>query len=312
MSAQQYLRKASIVIGAGTDLYDLSGMHFVFDIKATTVETPKTAQIRIYNLSKPTSRRVTEEGASVIIGAGYSGSFNTIFSGQIVQARIGRENGTDTYLDITAADGDVQFNFSTASFSMIGGSDALGRVGQIAKWMGIQFGENQLPMNAPKLHRGVAYFGMARDYLRTECASMGCNWSISDGKLDIISEGGYKGNDVPVITAATGLIGVPEQTDIGISFRVLLNPNLQKDTRVKIDNALIRQYGFSTNVYAQVLNNSVPPIDADGVYILLYVNHVGDTRGTEWYSDCVAYSKIRPGNTGQLQYMPDANAPKIY
>lgn len=304
---QQYIRKASLIIGAGSDALDLSSMQFVFNVQAFTITTPKTAQIRVYNLSGDTARKVTKEGESVILSAGYGGNFNTIFQGQITQARIGRENGTDTYLDITAADGDQVYNFGVVNFSVTAGSDVVGRIGQIANAAGIKLGTIQAPENGAKLSRGAVFFGLARDHLRAQCATIGTNWCINDGKLDVIAEGGYKSSDVPVITAATGLIGVPEQTDIGISFRCLLNPHLQQNERVQIDNSLIRQFGFSTSIEAQTQVNTVPPLSADGVYILLYVNHYGDTRGNDWYSDAVAYSQLRPGNNNQLIY-----APKLY
>src|SRR5690242_16802129 len=170
---KQYIRKASLIIGAGEKARDLSNMQFTFDVRASTVVTPKTAYIRVYNLSSNTARKVTEEGESVILSAGYGGNFNTIFQGQIAQARIGRENGTDTYLDITAADGDQVYNFAVVNFSVKAGSDVIGRLRMLATAAGLPEGTIQAPENGPKLSRGVVYFGMARDFLRKECASIG-------------------------------------------------------------------------------------------------------------------------------------------
>lgn len=302
---QQYIRKASLVIGAGSDALDLSNMQFVFDVKAAVIGTPKTAMIRVYNLSGDTARKVTKEGEMVILSAGYGGNFNSIFQGQITQARIGRENGTDTYLDITAADGDQIYNFGVVNFSVTAGSDVIGRIGQIANAAGIKLGTIQAPQNGAKLSRGAVYFGLARDLLTTECATIGANWCINDGKLDVIAEGGYKDGDIPVITSTTGLIGVPEQNELGISFQCLLNPNIQQNMRVQIDNSLIRQFAFQTGYGAQIQSETVPSLAADGIYKVLFVNHHGDTRGNDWYSDVVAYSKIL--NKGQVQFMPKIN-----
>ncbi len=304
---QQYLRKASLVIGAGTQALDLSELHFTFDVEVAVLTsnnfTPKAAYVRIYNLSRETARTITTEGTQLILSAGYAENFNTIFNGQITQSRIGRENGTDTYLDITATDGDPFFNYKVVSLSVASGTDVIGRIGQIANAAGIKLGTVQAPAGGAKLARGAVFFGLPRDHLRNECSTIGAEWSIDGGQLDVIAEGGYKPGDIPLITSATGMIGVPEQTEIGIAVRCLLNPHLQQNMRVQLDNASIQQYAIQPNVSAQVQAALVPSLSADGIYKVLYVNHFGDTRGQDWYSDFVAYSNIVP-NEAQLSYIP--------
>ncbi len=298
----QFLRKASLVVGAGSQAVDLSDLHFTFDVQAAVLDTPKTAYVRIYNLSTQTARLVTKEGTQLVLSAGYEGTFATIFNGQIVQARIGRENGTDTYLDVTAAEGDAVYNFATVSFSVAAGSDVVGRLGQIATAAGVKLGTVQAPSGGAKLPRGAVFFGLARDHFRREASTIGANWCIEDGRVDVIAEAGYKPGDIPVITSATGMVGVPEQTELGISVRCLLNPGLRQNQRVQLDNKSIQQYQFQTNLHAQAQAAFVPSLAADGIYKVLYVNHHGDTRGQDWYSDFVAYSKLL--NESQLPYMP--------
>lgn len=306
----QYKRKASLTVITGNQVIDLSDMHFTFDIRATTMNTPKTAYIRVYNLSKSTSRLITKEGDLIMVSAGYEGNFNQIFKGEIVQVRNGRENSTDTYLDVTAAVSDQLYNFGVLNFSMAAGSDAVGRLGQISKHLGISTGTIQAPANGAKLPRGVVFFGMARDHLTAHASTIGAQWCITDdGELDVVVTGGYKPGDIPVITSDTGLVGFPEQTEIGISGKCLLNPNLQQNMLVKLDNAQIRQYGYSTQYRGDDQLQIAPPLSADGTYKLLYVNHIGDTRGQDWYSEFVCYSRITVGGAGQqqLSYAPSTN-----
>lgn len=188
------------------------------------------------------------------------------------------------------------------NFSVAAGTDVIGRLGQIATAVGVKLGTVQAPPNGAKLSRGAVFFGLARDHLREQCSTIGANWSINDGQIDVVAEGGYKPGDIPVITSATGMIGVPEQTEIGISVRCLLNPNLKQNMRVQLDNASIQQYQMQTNLDAQAQAGFVPSLSADGIYKVLYVNHHGDTRGQDWYSDFVAYSQLL--NQDQLVYMP--------
>ncbi len=299
----QFGRQAQLLIGAGTSLIDLSQMEIEFQVQGFMLSTPKTATIRIYNLTPDTARRVTSEGAQVILSAGYAGNFNTIFNGQLIQARMGRENGTDTYLDITAATGDYVYNHGFLNLTISSGPDIIGRLGQIANAVGLKVGTIQAPQSGTALPRGQVFFGLARDHLHALCASIGADWCINDnGELDVIASGSYKPGDIPVINAASGLIGVPEQTEIGVMVRCLLNPNLQQNMLIQLDNAAIQQYSYSTNFFSQAGAAFVPSLSADGKYKVLVVNHVGQTRGNDWYTDLICYSNIV--NEGQLQYLP--------
>ena len=99
------------------------------------------------------------------------------------------------------------------------------------------------------------------------------------------------------------MIGVPEQNELGISFKCLLNPHLKQNERVQLDSSLIRQFGFTTsNLEIAKQLKSVPLLTTDDIYKILYVNHYGDTRGNDWYSDVVAASKIV--NEAQIQFKP--------
>ena len=149
----QFNRKVSLLIGAGSSQIDLSEMEIVFQVQAFTLETPATAFIRVFNLSSDTARRVTVEGAQVTLAAGYAGNFNTIFNGQLIQARIGRENGTDTYLDLTASVGDYVYNHGFVNMTMVAGSTVIGRLGQIASAVGVKLGTVQTPTNRSEERR---------------------------------------------------------------------------------------------------------------------------------------------------------------
>lgn len=311
--AQQYLRKASLVVemaGNGADtLLDLSEMHFTFKTEAWTISAPKNIQLRIYNLKAETAKSITQDGAKIFLSAGYEGNNGSIFVGEIVQIRTGRENGTDTYLDITAVDGDGVYNYSVVNISVAAGADVIGRVGAIAKAAGINKGVVQVQPDGAKLHRGRVYFGLARDHLDSLCGTIGADWSLNNGDLEVIAQNAYKAGDVPLLTTATGMIGVPEQMEEGISIRVLLNPNIEINKLVQIDNKSLQQFGFGVDLDSQSKIGFQPPTSADGKYKVLYVTHTGDTRGTDWYTDIVCYAGDFISNVetqGKYYYNPTA------
>lgn len=297
--SQQWIRKATLVIGAGNQALDLSEVQFQFTVRATTIATPKSLRLRIYNLKGATASRVTQEGSSVILSAGYQGNFGTIFNGQIFQSRIGRENATDTYLDISAADGDFAYNHGFLNRSVMSGSTVIGRLGQLAQGAGIKIGTLALPAIPGQLHRGRVYHGLLRDHMRPLCGTIGADWCLNNGQLDVVAQDGYKPGAIPSLTSATGMIGVPEQTPEGIAVKCLLNPFIQHNGLVHLDNASVQQYQFPLGLSSQAKAALVPPLSADGKYKVLFVEHNGDTRGEEWYSDLICYSGF---SLGQLTY----------
>ena len=301
---QQYLRAASLLISIDNEdnLLDVSALHFQFQTQAVLLQTPGHVQLRVWNLSGETARKITGQGNMLYLSAGYEGNQDLIFQGNIVQARIGR-NGVDSYLDITAVDGDELHNYGFVNQSIKSGTDIIGRVGAITTAAKIPQGAVDLPAGTSKLHRGRAYFGLARDHLTGLCSTVGANWNIKDGKLEIISANAYKDGDVPILTAATGMIGVPEQMEEGISIRVLLNPAIHQNELVQLDNASIQQYQYAVDINAAAKAGLQPKLSADGKYKVLYVTHTGDTRGDDWYTDIVCYAGF-VSNKSQLQYAP--------
>lgn len=295
MSVRQYLRKASLIVGDNDDALDLSELRFRFAIRRGDIQTPNTADIRVYNLAPNTSQRVQKEFTRVVIQAGYDGNFGLIFDGTIKQVRRGRETPTDTYLDITAADGDRAYNFAVSAISLAAGqASPRNAVEMIVRDMarhGCSQGYIPDTVSSQPLPRGKVIFGMSRDALRVLAENTDTTWSIQDGKVDMIPLTGAKPSaDIPVITSATGMIGLPEQTQNGIRVRTLLNPNLKIGQVIKIDNASIQRMRFGLNVDSQTQNQFnalAAKTDDDGFYYIMMAEHSGDTRGNDWYTSLI-------------------------
>ncbi|MFY3310896.1 phage protein [Achromobacter ruhlandii] len=285
--ADQWLRKASLVLeNAAGDQLDISQLHFKFSISAADVQTPAAAQIRIYNLSDNTAQRIQKEFAKVTLRAGYEGNFGTIFVGDVKQIRRGKETSIDKYLDITAANGDMAYNFAVANFTLAAGwtaTELYNALLQELSLYGITAGYAP-PLPATVYPRATSFYGMVRDRLRELAAMVGCSWSIHDNRLYLIPISGYiPGNDV-VMTSKTGMIGFPEQTINGIHVRCLLNPNVFIGRGIQIDNESVQEAQINA---AYTAFNYFPSIAQDGKYKALAVTHMGDTRGQSWYTDSI-------------------------
>lgn len=321
MSVPQYLRKATLIIGDDEEALDLSEMRFRFAIRRGDIQTPNSCDVRIYNLSQTTAQKIKKEFTRVLLQAGYEGNFGTIFDGTIKQIRRGRENPTDTYIDVTAADGDSAYNYSVTSISLAAGQTApANAIETIIRGMAMHgVNKGYVPDNLPgaPLPRGEVHYGMSRDILRKLASSSDAAWSIQDGKVDVIPLTSYKPSDeIPVITAATGMVGLPEQTQNGIRVRVLLNPKMKIGQLIKIDNKSILQMRYSMNnaIEAQQLTEALGhKLDDDGFYYVMIADHTGDTRGSAWYTDiiCLAVdATMTPGVSGTTRYPLAENAIK--
>lgn len=292
---RQYDRKISLVVGnqAG-DGIELSDLRISFSVYRGDTQTPNSADIRIYNLADTTASRIANpaEFTQLALQAGYEGNFGLIFRGGITQVRKGRIDGKDTYLDITAADGDEAYNYSSIAYSMVAGSTPEQHVQAFLQAMqahGVsgaplpQLSDNGLP-------RGAVFYGCVKDELRKFAQSNDVLWSIQDGQLTFVPQTGYRTGEVPVISPATGLIGVPEQTQNGLSLRVLLNPAIRIGGLVKLDSAInLYRYGLDTASTAsnRFTQTAGAKLNADGLYYVMVADHSGDTRGNPWYTDLV-------------------------
>lgn len=294
--ARQWLRKVSLIVGpeSGEGL-DLGQFRISFRVGQWDVQTPNTLVARVYNLSRDTANRIKGEFTRVVLRAGYEGSFGTIFAGNIKQVRRGRLSATDSYIEIYAGEGDQAYNWSVVNSSVAAGAGPAERIEAARQALG-QYGvePGYAPaLEGPRYPRGVAQFGMARDALTEELDGLSMSWSIRQDRCEIIPRDSYLPGEAIAINSRTGMIGVPEQTEDGISLRALLNPNLRIGGRIQLDNQSITDFRPDLR-YTAI--NFPSQISDNGFYKLLVVEHVGDTHGQEWYSEmvCIAVDGTVP------------------
>ncbi len=77
-------------------------------------------------------------------------------------------------------------------------------------------------------------------------------------------------------------------------MRCLLNPNIKLASPISLDNSTIQLAQFNQQYTA--VNDRIPSLSPTGSYKVLAVQHVGDTRGREWYTDiiCSAIDGTQP------------------
>jgi len=303
--AEKYNRTLSLVVAdsAGNGI-DLSALRVRFNVQRGDHQTPNSCDARIYNLSRETATLVENEFTQIALQAGYGGDLNLVFRGVITQTRRGRIDQRDSYLDITAADGDEAYNYSSMALTFARGTqpvnDIRAFVASFAKpalgalpAVSIPITQGYTaPLPPGTRSRGRVYYGLTRDCLRKFARTYDVKWSIQDGRLVLIKNGYYIPGEPVVISPSTGLIGVPEQTQRGLSMRVLLNPNIKIGQLVKLEQSAINQVQLGLNSKQQGINlaslKQALKLSSDGLYYVMRADHVGDTRADEWYTDITA------------------------
>ena len=280
------------------DGLDISEMHFRFQTTAGDWETPNSATIRIYNLADEVMRSIVAEYDQISISAGYVYSnFSIIFTGTIRAFRRGRENAVDSFLEIVAADNDLGYNFGFINTS-------LSEEQQNSTWLEIYRAcakEMRLVTDPESegllvkqslqgmtfVPRGKVLYGLTRVVMGDLARSLDCNWSIQNGVLKLSQVKGLNPDeDRIVLSAQTGLVGVPDTTDNGIEARCLLNPQLRIGVLVEIDNNLIIETTLP-GIGGTLPVGQAPTLNTSSHYRVLSVEHAGDNRGAEWYSNIV-------------------------
>ena len=300
MSNNQWGRKVELVLFSGEKGIDLSEFRITFQIRNADVECPNSAAIRVYNLAPSTIQKIRGEFNEVILNAGYdTGNFGAIFKGTIKQFRIGKENPTDSYLDILAADGDIGYNQGVVNATLSKGSTVEDAIKTSVGAMP-NTSVDQSTIIVDKQHvpniRGVVMFGMARARLRNFASTLDSTWSIQNGKAIFTQRAGYQPGEAVKINVSTGLVGFPQQTDQGIRLKCLLNCRIRIGGLVQLNNEEIIQLMQSDPNSAPIPYDQWAgfqynaPLSKDGLYRAYVVEHEGDTRGNAWYSEltCLA------------------------
>ena len=311
---------------------ELSALRCVFSIAKATISTPDIMHARIYNLSPQTLGKVIEF-TRVRVMAGYKYSnFGLIFDGEVVVYRKGKENPTDTYLEILAADGD-QMYASVIVDSVKAGqkeSDEMQKIEQARKQVQPNYTTAYQAQNlyTRTIIRDRMIYGTSRSAERRFSRDYESDNFVDLGGHVMMEKSGYRPGTMVVLSPKTGLVGLPEVTPQGIQARCLLNPMLRLGGIVKIDTDALSGVAFLPGTLASrdangnitgpgaptggmILNNNLlnnQSVDIAytspvGRYKICLMNYSGDTRGNQWYCDLVcvalnAQNEVMRGSNG--------------
>lgn len=308
VTGRQWLRNWRITMGSSSgESLDLSKLRMRFKVSYETMQHPTYIDVTITNVSEQTANKIDKENIPVTLECGYENRLQLIFKGEAAYKRYGRETPTETYLQIIAKSGRKAYNHAHVSKTLAAGhtfKDQVKVATDAMKEHGVELG-HIADLDPRKFPRAITLHGMAREVLRRVALANDASWTIHNGKVQMIkNKEGIPGGNVIVINSDTGMIGRPVQTFKGIEVRTLLNPQIGPGSKIKIDEKSIERVSFTpTRAGFQAAQGggltNVPltmaqPLSSNGEYTVTSVEHTGDTRGQEWYTDIVCYDPKTP------------------
>ncbi len=261
-----------------------------FDIDRPAYQACYYGDICIYNLSGPTETTLIQEGSRVVVEAGYiDGYYGKIFDGQLFQAFRERENVVDYKLTLHCLDGLGIFDNNICRFTVFAGTDQRSHISDIANNASSPFplGVISENINIQELPRGKTFFGEPQAYLRNIALYNNAQLYIHDGQVHMtrLSDGVVLGpTEALEITPTTGLIGTPQVTQDGIQFKVLLNPLIKV-----VQPSMLVHLNMTSLIQQKIYQGqNITILDQSGYYQVFGLRHRGDTRGNDWYTECIA------------------------
>lgn len=281
-----YGRRYRVIVDLGNNkALDLSELRCVFDVQHNIKNPTQTSKVTVYNLSPNVENQIIKSGQRVIIEAGYVGSqYGMIFIGNVIQPIRSKENGTDYKLTLVCMDCDRYTTYGLINTTLTARQTMRQAVSSLTSKSSQAVGSGYLVDTQITYPRGKVMFGMSRDYLAQISRSANAQFYTENGKVNIVSASGFKKGKILAFGPKTGLINAPQQTEIGVSCEVLLNPNVSLNTLFYLDNRKIIAREYTSGQPARYL-------DDEGIYRTISVHHTGDTRGDDWKTEIEAVTQ---------------------
>lgn len=249
-----------------------------FSIVRDQRRDPDEAVFSIINL-KPENRAELEsnEQVSLVFEAGYAENMKQLFAG-VVRRAISTKEGPNWVTTVTLGDGESD-RIQLASIRKTYKKDTALKTAlqDMVRATGLGEGNLQDVVDVArqaaldKFPRSRTFVGPALAELYRQVRSFGFGYTIQDGTFVFYSDTSGTGAGV-LLSPETGLVGSPRLDSKGkVQFRALLNADIQPQAVVQLESAQI-----------------------NGRFLVERTNHLGDSRGQDWYVDATARELTSP------------------
>jgi len=257
------------------DTIRTSDLDVRFRVTKTLEPEPNTCDIYIYNLNEEHRRHLAmvSSGWSTEIDAGYQDNHGRIYKGQLREVSSYKE-GPDWITELHSGDSEdllatARINKSYSKGTSIEAiiKDAVSALGIAAgnAWKAAKTGN--MAEAGRQFLNGTTVSGSASKELTRVLRSIGKQWSIQDGEVQVIDAGTCLPGPTIRLDPDTGLIGSPAVGSDGVlKLRALLNHEIVPGRALQVESDEI----------------------SEAYYRVERVDYTGDSAGTDWYTDVEA------------------------
>lgn len=256
-------------------------LRVVFDISVSPQAALSFADIRLYNLSKDTP---LERGQSIIFGAGYENSSDTIFAGTIRNV-LRERDGPSTATRLLCYSGSGLMTRGSANSSYGAGAKIVDVLNDIARsWPRQLIIDKEQFKDAPVFTSGYVIDGDIPQALNDLANKFNFDWLEERGAVVISKRGAERTTTIYDINQFTGMRGIPEVTrgpqGLGVNVSMSLNPYIRSNSRINVQSEYAT---FNTgNLFIQELAGDA---SVNGIYNVLSLIYKGDSHGDNWSVD---------------------------
>lgn len=240
-----------------------------FNVDKSRYRDPDTCEVTVYNLKKNIRAFIGASAETVEIFASRTRPPALIFKGEIIDANSIRSDDFVDWMSIISAE-DTKSKMRTRIVSRTFAAGTLLRTAFLDLAAAAEM-QSVLIFEDLALPEPISFLAPPKDCLQDLASRYGLRYQIIDGRLHVTGENTeLVGTVVPLISAQTGLIGVPsvkrEKKKTKIDFSCMLEPSLIPGGLVNLQTSSIE-----SGRTAQ-LNSTIP-------YWINRVNHSGETKG---------------------------------
>ena len=250
---------------------EFTDMRMKFDVKKSLGKEPNSCKIIFSNLSEHTRSELERKPLGVTLAAGYRGSGpRLLFTGDLVRS-VSVYRGTDWETTMQVRDGGRAYAYARSNLSYKKGVRVDQVISDVAATMGLKLPIeiDQAPELKQALASGISLHGPTRDVLTRLLAPYGFNWSVQNGRLQVLKDGQLRAGEALLINQDSGLIGSPQRSvpdkpegKSELTLETLLFPEVMPAQSIQVESRTF-----------------------NGPFRTKEVTHAGDTHGDDWKTE---------------------------
>lgn len=252
-----------------------------------------SCEVTFWNLDAETGAKVIKEGDHVDIEAGYKdGPYGHIWSGNVFQATWDRENVTDYKITLYCLDGFGLLDSNMTNLTLAAGYNYRDVI--TAMWTNshtpIPIGEVTDSLDKKTAPRGKTCFMDPNTITRRIEQDNNAHAFMKDGRWNLAAIDDAYNKEALIVGPDRGLIGSPWQTQYGVYFRCLLNPDIMIQSPPMVVQI---KPGTAIQQMKTTPGGALPAVlDKEGFYKVVGTIYTGDTRGDDWYVDVIGINLV--------------------